>query len=199
MASEPKCGRLIIISGPSGVGKGTICNRVLEKDRSLALSVSATTRKMGPGEEEGREYYFYSKEKFQSVIDAGGFLEWAEIHGNFYGTPRQKVEEYLDQGRDVILEIDVQGGLQVQKKMGDRCVMIFVVPPSEEELLRRIYGRNREKPEEIAVRMKTAQWEMAQEEKYQYTVINDDLEVVVDKIFAIIKEAKEEHVSTFNR
>lgn len=199
MASEPKCGRLIIISGPSGVGKGTICNRMLEKDRSLALSVSATTRKMGPGEEEGREYYFYSKEKFQSVIDAGGFLEWAEIHGNFYGTPRQKVEEYLDQGRDVILEIDVQGGLQVQKKMGDRCVMIFVVPPSEEELLRRIYGRNREKPEEIAVRMKTAQWEMAQEEKYQYTVINDDLEVVVDKIFAIIKEAKEEHVSTFNR
>ena len=198
MASEPKCGRLIIISGPSGVGKGTICNRMLEKDRSLALSVSATTRKMGPGEEEGR-YYFYSKEKFQSVIDAGGFLEWAEIHGNFYGTPRQKVEEYLDQGRDVILEIDVQGGLQVQKKMGDRCVMIFVVPPSEEELLRRIYGRNREKPEEIAVRMKTAQWEMAQEEKYQYTVINDDLEVVVDKIFAIIKEAKEEHVSTFNR
>ena len=199
MASEPKCGRLIIISGPSGVGKGTICNRMLEKDRSLALSVSATTRKMGPGEEEGREYYFYSKEKFQSVIDAGGFLEWAELHGNFYGTPRQKVEEYLDQGRDVILEIDVQGGLQVQKKMGDRCVMIFVVPPSEEELLRRIYGRNREKPEEIAVRMKTAQWEMAQEEKYQYTVINDDLEVVVDKIFAIIKEAKEEHVSTFNR
>ena len=199
MASEPKCGRLIIISGPSGVGKGTICNRMLEQDRSLALSVSATTRKMGPGEEEGREYYFYSKEKFQSVIDAGGFLEWAEIHGNFYGTPRQKVEEYLDQGRDVILEIDVQGGLQVQKKMGDRCVMIFVVPPSEEELLRRIYGRNREKPEEIAVRMKTAQWEMAQEEKYQYTVINDDLEVVVDKICAIIKEAKEEHVSTFNR
>ena len=132
MASEPKCGRLIIISGPSGVGKGTICNRMLEKDRSLALSVSATTRKMGPGEEEGREYYFYSKEKFQSVIDAGGFLEWAEIHGNFYGTPRQKVEEYLDQGRDVILEIDVQGGLQVQKKMGDRCVMIVVVPPSEE-------------------------------------------------------------------
>ncbi|MEA4893350.1 MAG: guanylate kinase [Peptococcaceae bacterium] len=198
MGSEPREGRLIIISGPSGVGKGTICKRMLEKEPKLALSVSATTRKIGPGEEEGREYFFYSKEKFQSVIQEDGFLEWAEIHGNLYGTPRQKVEEYLKEGRDVILEIDVQGGLQVQKKLGSRCIMIFVVPPSQEELLRRIYSRNREKPEEIALRMKTAQWEMAQEEKYQYTVVNDDLEVVVDKIFTIIREEKKEHASTFN-
>lgn len=198
MASET-AGRLIILSGPSGVGKGTICKRMLEKDPALSLSISATTRKKGPGEEEGREYYFYTKEKFQAAIEENGFLEWAEIHGNYYGTPRRQVEELLARGRDVILEIDVQGGLQVQKIMGSRCILIFIVPPSEEELFRRLKTRNREKDEEIALRLKTAQWEMTQEEKYQYSVINDDLEVTVDKIFAILKEEKEQDVSTFNR
>ncbi len=192
-------GLLIIISGPSGVGKGTICKELLKRDEGLALSISATTRKPGPGEEFGRDYYFYSDEEFQEILGKDGFLEWAEVHGRYYGTLKNRVQEIMDAGKDCILEIDVQGGLQVHQKMQNSCVMIFVKAPSEEEMLRRITSRNREKPEEIKRRLQTARWEMTQEEKYQYTVVNDQLDEVVENILAIIGEERKEHASAINR
>jgi guanylate kinase len=186
MSSKQGKGRLIIISGPSGVGKGTICKRLLDKMDGLALSVSATTRMPGPNEVNGKDYYFCTTEEFEAIKEQDGFLEWAEVHGQQYGTIKEKVKEILDSGKDCILEIDVQGGQQVLRKLPGQCVTIFVAPPSEAELLRRIQSRNRDKPEDIERRMLTAQWEMAQEEKYQYTVINDDLDEAVDKVIDIL-------------
>ena len=190
---------LIIISGPSGAGKGTVCAELLKRDKDLAISVSATTRKQSAGEVFGKDYFFYSDEEFQKIVDQDGFLEWAEVHGKRYGTMKDKVKEILDAGKDCILEIDVQGGLQVAKKLEHACVMIFIKAPSEEELIRRITGRNRENPEEIKRRMTTAQWEMTQEEKYQYTVVNDHLQEVVGKVLDIIREERIAHASAINR
>jgi len=190
MPNDQTQGHLIILSGPSGVGKGTICKELLKRDPRLALSISATTRPQGPGEIHGKDYYFCTPEEFQALEDQDGFLEWAEVHGNRYGTLKLKVKEILDSGKDCILEIDVQGGLQVLSKMPQCCITIFVAPPSEEELLRRIRNRDRDKPESIALRMKTAQWEMAQEAQYQYTVINDDLETAICRILQILEEAR---------
>ena len=184
---------LIIISGPSGVGKGSICAELVKRDKSLALSVSATTRQKGEGEEHGREYFFYSDDEFQETIDSDGFLEWAEVHGRRYGTLRDKVREIMNEDKDCILEIDVQGGLQVQQTVGRFCVMIFVKAPSEEELVRRITNRRRETPEDIRRRMMTARWEMTQEDKYHYTVVNDDLQEVVGQILEIIREERKTH------
>jgi guanylate kinase len=191
MPNDQTQGHLIILSGPSGVGKGTICKELLKRDPQLALSISATTRQPGPGEAHGKDYYFCTPEEFQAIEDQAGFLESAEVHGNRYGTLKFKVKEILDSGKDCILEIDVQGGLQVLEKMPQSCITIFVAPPSEEELLRRIRSRDRDKPEAIALRMKTAQWEMAQEDKYQYTVINDDLESAICRILQILEEARQ--------
>lgn len=188
MSNEEIKGRLIIISGPSGVGKGTICKKLLEKNDKLALGLSATTRPPGTNEVHGREYYFCTPEEFEAIKEQGGFLEWAEVHGNYYGTLKKNVKEILDSGQDCILEIDVQGGLQVERQLPGQCTTIFVAPPTEEELLRRIRSRDRDKPEDIARRMLTAQWEMAQEEKYQHTVINDTLDETVDKILDIIED-----------
>ena len=192
MANNQTIGRLIILSGPSGVGKGTICKELLKKDPKLALSVSATTRQPGPGEVHGKDYFFCTPEAFQAIQDQDGFLESAVVHGNRYGTLKAYVQEILNSGKDCILEIDVQGGLQVLHQLPDRCITIFVAPPSEEELLRRIRSRDRDKPESIAVRMKTAQWEMAQEDKYQHTVINDDLDIAVNKILQILQDARQQ-------
>jgi guanylate kinase len=197
---EPAAGGLlIIISGPSGVGKGTICQELLKRDGGLALSISATTRRPGPGEVFGREYYFYGDEVFQEILKQDGFLEWAEVHGRCYGTLKSRVQEIMKAGKDCLLEIDVQGGLQVWQQLQSSCVMIFVKAPSEEEMLRRLTKRKREKPEEIRSRMQTARWEMTQEEKYQYTVVNDHLDDVVETILAIIREERKEHASAINR
>lgn len=183
-------GLLIVISGPSGAGKGTICAEMLKRDASLALSVSATTRQQGSNEVYGRDYYFFTDGEFQEALDEDGFLEWAEVHGKRYGTLRKQVLQIHNEGKDCILEIDVQGGIQIYQKMPKSCVMIFIKAPSEEELIRRISARRRENPEEIRRRMLTARWEMTQEEKYQYTVINDRLDEAVDKILEIIREER---------
>jgi len=191
-------GLLIVVSGPSGVGKGTICKELLKRDVNLAVSVSATTRAQGPGEAHGREYFFYTDEAFQEIVDQGGFLEWAWVHGWRYGTMKGNVQEIIDSGKDCILEIDVQGGMQVADIMGNQCVLIFMKAPSEEELLRRITKRNRDNAEDVKRRMLTAQWEMTQEEKYQYTVVNDQIDETVVRIMDIIREERREHASAIN-
>ena len=191
-------GLLIIISGPSGAGKGTICQALLQKDSNLSLSVSATTRAKGPDEVQGREYYFLSEQEFQDTIDRDGFLEWAEVHGKHYGTLKSHVQQLMESGKDCILEIDVQGGLLIKEKVDHPCVLIFIKAPSEEELLRRITARNREKPDEVKRRMITAQWEMVQEEKYEHSVINEHVETAVEEILDIIKEERKAHASTIH-
>ena len=190
---------LIVISGPSGAGKGTICKELLRLDKRLRLSVSATTRKKRPGEVHGKEYYFLEEDEFQKTVDDEGFLEWAEVHGRKYGTLKSHVFDILKSGKDCILEIDVQGGLQINQIVGSTCLMIFINAPSEEELVRRITKRNPEKPEEIKKRMLTARWELEQEDKYQYTVVNDKLEKAVQEVLDIIREERKERASAFNR
>jgi len=189
---------LIVISGPSGAGKGTICKELLRLDKRLRLSVSATTRKKRPGEVHGKEYYFLEEDEFQKTVDDEGFLEWAEVHGRKYGTLKSHVFDILKSGKDCILEIDVQGGLQINQIVGSTCLMIFINAPSEEELVRRITKRNPEKPEEIKKRMLTARWELEQEDKYQYTVVNDKLEKAVQEVLDIIREERKERASAFN-
>ena len=197
-SAVPEKGLLIILSGPSGAGKGTICKELLKRDTQLALSVSATTRAKGPGEVHGKDYYFCTDQEFQEIVDQDGFLEWAEVHGKRYGTLKTDVVGILDSGRDCILEIDVQGGIRIKEDVDHSCVLLFVKAPSEEELENRITNRNREKPEEIKRRMLTAQWEMTQEDKYQYSVVNAHVEVVVEEVLNIIREERKAHASTIH-
>ena len=180
-----KKGILIVISGPSGAGKGTICKELLEKEDNLYLSVSATTRKPREGEVHGVNYYFLEKEDFMKRVENEEFLEWAEVHGNCYGTPKFNVEELINEGKNVILEIDVQGALNVKKNCEDG-VFIFVLPPSMEELKRRIIKRGSETPESLITRFKNAYEEINFISKYNYAVVNDDLEEAVKKVQNII-------------
>lgn len=180
-----KKGILIVISGPSGAGKGTICKELLEKEENLYLSVSATTRKPREGEVHGVNYYFLEKEDFMKRVENEEFLEWAEVHGNCYGTPKFNVEELINQGKNVILEIDVQGALNVKKNCEDG-VFIFILPPSMEELKRRIINRGSETPESLITRFKNAYEEINFISKYNYAVVNDNLEDAVSKVQNII-------------
>lgn len=178
-------GNLIIISGPSGVGKGTVCRALLEKYDDVALSISATTRKARIGEKEGREYFFYTREKFLQLIEKKAFLEWAEVFDNYYGTPLPYVQKILQQGQDCLLEIDVQGALQVKAKW-PTGVFVFLVPPSREELVRRITCRGTETITEMQKRLKQAEDEMAHLQEYDYVVVNDFVQQAVEKLRAII-------------
>jgi guanylate kinase len=181
-------GKLIIISGPSGVGKSTICKRIVAQ-LDAHLSVSMTTRQPGPGEQNGREYYFVSRDEFRKRIEDGAFLEYAEVFGNLYGTPRDKTEEALDAGRTVILEIDIQGGKQV-KAIYPQAGMVFILPPSTKVLSDRICGRKRESSEIIAKRLDGAGSEIAAARQYyDNMVINDDLEQAIHEIIQIIRNA----------
>ena len=185
-----KRGLLIIMSGPSGVGKGTV-RLELMKDESLDLfySVSMTTRSPRRGERNGVEYYFTTKEDFDRQIKEGNLLEYAEFVGNKYGTPKDKVNSKRDEGKNVLLEIDVKGTSQVLEKLkGDEGVIsIFLVPPSLEELEARIRGRSTETEEVIQKRLKTFQEEVVYKDQYQYIVVNDDLNKCVEEIRQIIK------------
>ncbi|MGN1350674.1 MAG: guanylate kinase [Anaerovoracaceae bacterium] len=179
-------GRLFIISGPSAVGKGTIVRQLLESSDRVSLSVSATTRKPREGEEEGIHYYFLKDEEFQEKVEQNGFLEHAEVHGHRYGTPKAPVLEQLEQGRDVILEIDVQGAMQVKESFASGTY-IFILPPSLEELRNRILNRGTESPEDVKLRMGKAMAEMAYLDRYDYYVVNDDLETAVETVRTIMK------------
>jgi guanylate kinase len=178
-------GILIVLSGPSGVGKGTVCAALRKISPELIYSVSATTRAARQGEEEGVNYFFKTREQFQQLIDADEMLEWAEYVGNFYGTPRRFVEDMLNSGKDVILEIEVQGALKVKQKFAEG-VFIFLLPPSLDELQNRIVTRGTETDEIIRNRMSTALNEIRLMEHYDYAIINDRVKSACSKIQAIL-------------
>ncbi len=178
-------GLLILVSGASGTGKGTVCKKLLEEFPQMFYSISATTRKPRLGEVDGREYFFISVEQFKTWLDEEKFLEYAEVYGNFYGTPAHKIEEYRNSGVDVLLEIDVQGALKVMKKCPDG-IFIFLLPPSIEELCNRIKNRGTESPEVLQRRIESATKEIALGKKYQYVVVNDTIDEAVEKIKSII-------------
>lgn len=182
-------GLLVVISAPSGGGKGTVLKELFARDDNLRLSVSATTRKPRPGEEHGKQYYFLSQEEFETLIREGKMLEYAEYVENYYGTPRGPVEEWLSQGRDVVLEIEVQGGAQVKKLMPE-CVSIFILPPSMKVLEERLRGRGTEEDAVVRQRLETARLEIPQAKGYDYVVYNDCLEDAVDEIQAILRAEK---------
>ena len=190
MVKEKVRGNLIVISGPSGCGKGTLCNELIKNNKNLFLSVSMTTREPRIGEENGKNYYFVTKEEFQKRIIDNQFLEYAKVHNNnYYGTPKDKVEEYLKKGIDVILEIDIEGALMVNNLMPDG-IFIFIMPPSMRELKRRLISRKTETKEQILERFKKAYQEINEVNKYNYIIINDDIFDAVSKIEAIIKAEK---------
>ncbi|MCY6959465.1 guanylate kinase [Clostridium brassicae] len=183
-----KKGLLIVISGPSGAGKGTICKEILKKN-DLWISVSATTRSPRDGEVEGENYYFLTKDEFIKKINEDDFLEYAEVYGNYYGTPKSKVIEKLNDGKDVILEIDIQGALKVKENYAEG-LFIFILPPSMEELKNRIIKRGSETQESLMTRFKSAYKEINYVSKYNYAVVNDDLNTAVEKIKSIITAEK---------
>ena len=178
-------GLLLVVSGPSGAGKGTICKALLNKNDQIKLSVSATTRKPRNGEVHGVNYFFIEKEEFAKMIENGEFLEYAQIYDNFYGTPKAAIIECLEKGQDVILEIEMQGARQI-KEVYPEGVFIFVLPPSLEELKSRIVGRGTETQEEIEQRFSCAFEEINQIVNYDYFIVNEDIEKSVSDVEAII-------------
>ena len=178
-------GLLIVVSGASGTGKGTVCKKILTDLPEVAYSISATTRTPRPGEVDGREYYFLSVGEFKAWIADEKFLEYAEVYGNFYGTPLNKIEERLNRGEDILLEIDVQGALNVKRKCPEG-IYIFLLPPSLEELKRRIEGRGTESPESLSRRLKNAVAEIKIGLEYDYVVVNDSVDEAVAEIKSIL-------------
>ena len=182
-------GILTVISGFSGAGKGTLVKRLMTEYDNYSLSISMTTRQPREGEQDGVHYFFIDREKFESNIEAGLMLEHAEYQGNYYGTPREYVEQQLAAGRDVILEIEYLGAFQV-KKMMPEALLLFVTPPSADELLRRLRGRHTETEEQIQGRMKRAIEEAVIVDRYEYILLNDDLDTCVRETHEIIQNAK---------
>ena len=187
---EARKGMLLVISGPSGAGKGTLYGKVLAADPDMTFSVSYTTRAPRPGEVDGKDYRFVSDGEFRAMLEQDGFLEHAQVHDHFYGTPGQPVRDALEAGRSVMLDIDPQGALQVMEKMPG-CVSVFILPPSFTELRRRLEGRGTETREQIERRLQNARGEVALMDKYQYLVVNDDLEVAYRTLQGIVDAEKQ--------
>ena len=180
-----KKGRLIVISGASGTGKGTVCKELLARERGVAFSVSATSRAPREGEQDGREYYFRTRVEFEAMIAEGAFLEYADVYGNYYGTPLAPIEARRSAGEDILLEIDTQGALNVMERCPDGT-FIFLLPPSLEELRRRITGRGTESEESLARRLAAARDEIRLGRRYRYAVLNDTVEDATARIQTIL-------------
>ena len=189
MIKQKKQGQLIVISGPSGAGKDTIVSKVIENNDKIWLSISATSRKPRKGEVEGINYFFLEKEDFEEKINNNYFLEYAEYAKNYYGTPKEKIVEKLEKGIDVVLVIEIQGAKKI-KELVPEAIFIFIMPPSEKELLKRLKNRKTEEKEKIVERFNIAYKEINEVSKYNYVVVNDLLEDAVDKVEAIIKAEK---------
>lgn len=180
---------LMAISGPSGVGKGTLVKELVKRRGDVAVSVSCTTRAPREGESDGREYFFLTKEEFLKRKERGEFLECDEHFGNFYGTPKSFVKETL-KSKSVILEIDVVGALNAKKEFPE-CVLVMIVPPSEDELKKRLSGRRTETEEEIRTRLSRLEYELSKKKEYDYIVVNDDLDAAISRVEEIIDAEKE--------
>ncbi|MDD2203582.1 MAG: guanylate kinase [Bacilli bacterium] len=183
-------GLFIVISGPSGAGKGTVCKGLVKANPNVWLSVSATTREKRPDEKNGENYFFLTKDEFIDKIEAGEFLEYAIVHDNqYYGTPKEKINEHLTKGKDVILEIDIKGALQIQDNIPN-SLFIFILPPSMKELKRRLISRGTESKEKMIERFKASYKEINEITKYNYVVVNDNIEDAIKKINAIMVAEK---------
>jgi guanylate kinase len=180
-------GVLFVLSSPSGAGKTTISKKLLAKDADIALSISATTRPMRPGERDGVDYHFVDTPTFKQMVADGEFLEWAHVFGNRYGTPRAPVEALLDAGKDVLFDIDWQGAQQLYQEAGPDVVRVFVLPPTMEELERRLRSRGTDSDEVITARMERAANEISHWDGYDYVLINDDVETCFDQVCAILR------------
>lgn len=184
-------GKLIVVSGPSGVGKDTVVSEYIKRNNNTYLSVSCTSRAPREGEVDGVNYIFLSRKEFEERISNGDFLEYAEYNGNYYGTPKYKMEEELDKGKDVILVIEVQGALKVKELIPD-ALFIFILPPSISTLKERLIGRGTDSPESIEGRINTAIKEIEVSDRYDYNIVNDDLNMAVSELEKIIQKEKTE-------
>lgn len=180
-------GRLYVLSGPAGAGKGTIVAEVFKQISDIVYSVSCTTRKPRQGEVNGINYYFLTEEEFREMIEKDQFLEWAYVHGNRYGTQRESIEKHLERGVDVLLEIDIQGAMQVKGKMPE-AVTVFIQPPSFDELVSRLKARGTETPEQLEIRIANAKKELAAAGSYEYRIINDTVDEAVRDFVEIIQK-----------
>ncbi|MDW9744862.1 guanylate kinase [Sinorhizobium meliloti] len=180
-------GLMLVISSPSGAGKSTIARNLLEADPDLSISVSVTTRSRRPSEIEGRHYFFKSTREFEALRATDSLLEWAEVHGNYYGTPRDAVEKAMGEGRDMLFDIDWQGAQQLQEKMAGDVVSIFILPPSMAELQSRLHRRAEDSEEVIATRLANSRAEIEHWREYDYIVVNDDLDRAFSSVRAIVE------------
>jgi guanylate kinase len=187
LATETNEGRgiLFVVSSPSGGGKGTLIRRVLKQVPNLSYSVSFTTRTPRNGEVDGREYFFVTTERFEEMVAAGEFLEWAHVHSKLYGTARRQVIREISEGRDIILEVDVQGAASVRSLMAD-SVSIFILPPSFEILKQRLEARGTDSPEELDLRLRNAHMELKDYSAFEYVILNDDLDLAANQMTAIV-------------